>query len=287
MLEEEKRIAEWRTEDPELRDKLRDEILARYRRLKRFAREVGGEVVAKSQDEQEAGSTSLTATLPAGDPMALRADALCLYWAKLAEADQGVRRFRKNVLGGAVLSESEARDFIRPSRASRLHRLAADLCRRYPWEPQDAAWYILTGEAPWVPPLTAHIKTMYPPTSHGAITIKAAHWVPKDAVSKFYAELKAQYVESASTPSSRRLALFRFVVERSRGKSQWEPLNPRGTKEERVTQVHVKGLDIPPWRSLQAQWNEQYPPEHEWHYNDPRNLRRDFQKAFTALVGYW
>jgi hypothetical protein len=281
MLEEEKRIAEWRTEDPELRDKVRDQILARYRRLKRFAHEVGDEVVVISQDGQEGGSTSLRATLPAGDPVALRAEALCLYWAKLAEADQGVRRFRKNVLGGAVVSESKAHDFIRSPNATRLHKLAADLCQRYPWEPQDAAWYILTGEAPWVPPLTAHIKRAGPPINHGTITIAAASWAPKNAVSKFYAELKARYVDPAPTPSPRRLAVFRFVVERSQAINRWESSEPGGAKD-----VRVRGLDTPTWPSLQTQWNEQHPPGHEWHYGNYPNLRRDFIEAHRLLLGY-
>jgi hypothetical protein len=106
--------------------------------------------------------------------------------------------------------------------------------------------------------------------NHGTITITAAHWVPKNAVSKFYAELKSRH-DSAPTPSLRRLAVFRFVTEQSSG----------------ITERLVYGLNIPPWRSLQAQWNEVYPPGHEWHYRDIRNFRRDFKEAFTALVGYW
>ena len=58
--------------------------------------------------------------------------------------------------------------------------------------------------------------------------------------------------------------------------------------EEQVKQVHVRGLNLPrPWSRLQAQWNEEYPPGHDWHYSDYRNLRRDFKEAFEALVGYW
>jgi hypothetical protein len=268
-------LGDWRTAgDPEARDKARKEILDRYRRLKRLVRDAGGEVVATSQDGQERDSTSLRATLPVGDPKALRADALCLYWAKLAEAEERVRQFRKEALGGTTLSEADARSLIHSPDSvvkRHLHEVAADLCRRYPWDLDDASWLILTGEAPWVPPLTARIKGPDQIRNHGTITITAAHWVPKDAVSKFYAELKAQYVDSAPTPSLRRLAIFRFVTEQSSG----------------ITEHLVFGLKIPPWRSLQAQWNEQYPPGHDWYYSDHRNLRRDFKEAFLALVGYW
>ncbi len=353
MLEEEYWIDEWRTADPELRDKVRNRILARYRRLKRFAHEMGGSVTDMSGDGQQHDPTLVRADFPAGDPAALRAEALCLYWAKLAEAEKGVRRFRKDVLGGAAVSESVARglihspaasvlslesfkrnqipivghtaEFLRYEKANpferpywaravlritwpggetvtnprmegpapmetlafwdgqklvpiapwrfsllrRLHEVAADLCRHYPWEPQDAAWLILTGEAPWAPPLTARVTGPDQIRNHGTITITAAHWVPKDAVTKFYAEVKSR-VDSAPTPSLRRLAVFRFVAEQSSG----------------ITERFVYGLNIPSWRSLQARWNEEYPPEHEWHYRDVRNFRRDYTEASKSLTGY-
>jgi hypothetical protein len=277
-------LGDWRDADgPEARDKARKQILDRYRRLKRLVRDVGGEVVAVSQDGQEGDSTLLSATPPAGNPMALRAEALCLYWAKLAEAEQGVRQFRKDLLGGGVASESEARNLMHSPVAGRLNDLATDLCSRYPWGSEDAAWFVLTGEAPWVPPLTAHINRLPSPRNQGTITITAAYWVPKAAVSEFYAEVKAEVkariVDIAPTPSPRRLALFRFVVERSQGIDQWGSLKPGEPKS-----VHVQGLHIPPWRSLQAQWNEEHPEGHEWHYSDHRNLRRDFNEAFEALA---
>ena len=283
LIVEDRLVGEWRGEDPELRDKVRDQILKRYRRYKRAVLDAGGEVVAASQDGQDGDSTLLSATPPAGNPMALRAEALCLYWAKLAEAEQGVRQFRKDLLGGGVASESEARNLMHSPVAGRLNDLATDLCSRYPWGSEDAAWFVLTGEAPWVPPLTAHINRLPSPRNQGTITITAAYWAPKAAVSEFYAEVKAEVkariVDIAPTPSPRRLALFRFVVERSQGIDQWGSLKPGEPKS-----VHVQGLHIPQWRSLQAQWNEEHPEGHEWHYSDHRNLRRDFNEAFEALA---
>jgi len=354
LVIEDRLVADWWDEDPELRDRVRDEILARYRRYKRLVRETGGTLGDASEDGQERDSTTLLrAELPAGDPIALRAEALCLYWAKLAEAEKDVRRFRKDVLGGAAVSESAARglihspaaavlrlesfkrnqipivghtaQFLRYEKANpferpywaraalritwpggetvtnprmegpapmetltfwdgqklvpiapwrfsllrRLHEVAADLCGHYPWEPQDAAWLILTGEAPWAPPLTARVTGPDQIRNHGTITITAAHWVPKDAVSKFYAEVKSR-VDSAPTPSLRRLAVFRFVAEQSSG----------------ITERLVYGLSTPSWRSLQARWNEEHRPGQEWHYRDVRNFRRDFAAASKSLMGY-
>jgi hypothetical protein len=84
------------------------------------------------------------------------------------------------------------------------------------------------GEVPWTPPLTARIEGPDLIRNHGIITITAAHWVPKDTIGKFYAELKSR-VDSAPTPSLRRLAVFRFVTEQSSG----------------ITECLVYGLNTP------------------------------------------
>jgi hypothetical protein len=314
---------------------------------------------------QRKGRAPVEANLSPDDSIALRAEALCIYWTKLAEGEPRLRKFREDILGEetATLSEDRARDFLHSPAAAvwglkffrrkkipivghtaeylhyegsrlfenptwaqatvkvtwpggetvanrrwkgwqeirtfwdgkelvsiapwpdsllqRLYKVATELCRHYPWEAQDAVWLILTGKAPWVPPLTAHVRGPDLVRNHGTITITAAHWVPKDAVGKFYAEQLKSRVDSAPTPSVRRLTLFRFVVERSRGVNRWESSDPGGPKD-----VHVQGLDTPTWRSLQSQWNEQYPSGHKWHYRDHRNLRRDFADTSKALLGY-
>jgi hypothetical protein len=362
LIVEDRLVGDWLTEDPELRDKVRTEILDRYRRLKRLVRETGGVVSDTSEDEQEHDSTLLQAELPAGDPVALRAEALCLYWAKLAEADPKVQRFRKDVFGGAAASDTAARNLIHSPAAAvwglkffekrripivghtaeylhyeksrlfetpswvqatvkitwpggetvaerrwkgpqeirtfwdgkelvsivpwpdsllqRLYKVATELCRHYPWEAKDAVWLILTGKAPLVPPLTARVVGPDLVRNHGTITITTAHWVPKDAVGRFYAELKGK-LNSAPTPSPRRLAVFRFVVENSSGIDRWESSEPGKAKD-----VRVQGLDTPRWRSLHAQWNKTYPAGDEWHQRDVRHFYRDFTEASKALLGY-
>jgi hypothetical protein len=144
------------------------------------------------------------------------------------------------------------------------------IARRYPWEPDEAAWLILTGSPPWHSPLTAHASG---PNSenHGLITIEAAHWVPKEAVSSFYAEVKASRAP-APTPSARRLAVFRFVIERASAIGA----NPG---EDR----HPGELALPNWPTLTAAWNQDHPPGNRWHYHDFRNFRRDFVETKKAL----
>jgi hypothetical protein len=98
--------------------------------------------------------------------------------------------------------------------------------------------------------------------------------VPKDAEGRFYAEVNMT-TNPTPTLSERRLALFRFVLERSSGMDRWEPKG-----------VHVLGLDTPPWRSLVAQWNEIHPPGNKWHYEKLRNFHRDFTEASKSILGY-
>lgn len=148
-----------------------------------------------------------------------------------------------------------------------LHNVATKLVRHFPWESSYAAWFVLTDEPPWVPPLSARASGPDTHLNHGSITITAAHWVPKEAVGKFYAEVKSR-MNPSSSPSPRRLALFRFVAENSSG----------------ISSIHTVGLQPPSWRTLQRMWNEEHPPGNDWHYADVRNLRRDFRAAFESLV---
>ena len=147
-----------------------------------------------------------------------------------------------------------------------LHDVATKLARTYPWEPSFAAGFVLTDEPPWVPALTARASGPDTRHDHGTITITAAHWVPTAAVSSFYAEVKAR-VGAAPTPSMRRLAVFRLVVQHTRG----------------VRQTHTVGVETPRWRPLLRMWNQEHPAGDPWHYGDVRNFRRDFLEVFHSL----
>jgi len=307
--------------------------------------------------QQRQKRTSVEADLPPDNSIAVRAEALCTFWAKLASASRDVRSFRTKVLSGATISSDEAGRFmtsaatalLRPetfvrrgvpivghtaaldvversnpferpyrirgslriewltgeavvpvkheaprppepmevwtgtepilvapwplSALGKLCKAASKLAEQYPWEMPAAAWFVLTDEPPWVPPLTATSSGPDLAKNHGTITVRAAHWVPEEAIGQLYLQMKGR-MKPTLTTSPRRLALFRFVTERSSGKNELD-------KGELVT-----GLVIPPWRGLQSEWNEQFPPSHKWHYSDVRNFRRDFAEASKLLVGY-
>lgn len=300
---------------------------------------------------RRAGKETKEADLSADESIAARAEALCLYWAKIAAATQDVRSFRRRFLGGGTISTSSASDLILSPAASiwrletfrrkgipvighkseilskgklkvtwpegavevafkqqhrltvlrmwdgeaewpmtvlrgsvieELHNVATTLARRFPWEAPYAAWFILTGQSPWVPPLKADVEGP-DDLNHGSITITAAHWVPKEAVCKFYAELKSG-LNPSPTPSLRRLALFRFFVENSSGTLSINKIGSHiGLQAPDINNIgsHI-GLQSPAnWRQMMERWNEEHP---DWHYANVRNFHRDFQAAFKSLA---
>jgi hypothetical protein len=341
-------------EKSEVQDRLLDLVQEDVSAVK----QLGGDITAWTT-QQKRERSSVEADLSPDDSIALRAEALCVFWAKLAEAGRDVRSFRKKVLGRTAISADEANrlltspaaalmraeafhrhgapivghsaeldieersnPFERPFRIrgslriawstgeavlsvknegprppesmevwngtepiliapwpqsvlGQLRKVTSKLTERYPWDTPATAWFVLTGEPPWVPPLTATSSGPDLAKNHGTITIRAAHWVPEEAVRRLYLRMKVG-MNPTPTASPRRLALFRFVTERSSGINEFDH-----NEGERVT-----GLNIPPWRHLQSKWNQQYPPSHKWHYSDVRNFRRDFTEASKLLVGY-
>jgi hypothetical protein len=349
-------ITLWEDSTNDHKEVMQERLVDRVRDFMKAAKDLGADVTPWTTPQRKR-SASMEARLAPDDPIALRAQALCVYWAKLADADRDVCSFRKRTLGGAAVSADEANRLVtspatafmwpetftrggvpivghtakldlmershpfevpyrirgtlriewstgeavvpvaheapRPpepmevwngtesklvspwplSVLGQLQKTASKLAERYPWEMPAAAWFVLTGEPPWVPPLTATSSGPDLAKNHGTISIRAAHWVPEETVRQLYLKMKAR-MKPTPTTSPRRLALFQFLTERSSGINE---LN----KGEIVT-----GLDIPPWRKLQGEWNEQYPPSHKWHYSDHRNLRRDFTEASKLLRGY-
>jgi hypothetical protein len=335
---------------PDKRVLTQEELVASIKEDLKAFRELGGDMTpwstrqAKRQRSVEAGFSD-------NDSVSLRAWALCVYWAKLAEGEAVVRSFRARVTDGVAVSDADARRLLASPAASLvsvrtfakhgvpivghtseldvsershpldrrynfygtlrlawpegvevmefknsgpapptpmevwngtetiliapwlssvlgdLRKTASKLAERYPWDISAAAWFVLTGEPPWVPPLTATAQGPDSIRNHGTITIKASHWVPEEDVANLYSYIKAQ-TRPAPTTSRRRLTLFCFVTERS---------SP--TLERLTTRI-----DPPPWRSLQSLWNEEYPADHEWHYRDIRNFRRDFLEAWRSLT---
>jgi len=51
-------------------------------------------------------------------------------------------------------------------------------------------------------------------------------------------------------------------------------------KERDIVGLKLSG----PWRQIMEHWNECYPQNHDWHYTDVRNFRRDVVETFETLT---
>lgn len=110
---------------------------------------------------------------------------------------------------------------LRKSVLGELHEEVSRLIRKYPWEEQDATWFILTGETPSVVPLTGQFRGFgdgfwEDGFNYGFITLKVEPWVPAQEVGWFYLELqrKLRGVHRARGLEEKSLRLLRFVNER-------------------------------------------------------------------------
>lgn len=158
-----------------------------------------------------------------------------------------------------------------------LRRLGELLTSVYGWRREDAIWFVLTGEAPYMNPLevNASLLTGYPQSPPvSTITLEVAPWMPVDSIERTYREIQQQVLKGDSSKGNikepRILAVFHFVTEQTR--------------------VHGEQLGC---QTLFDRWNEKYPEGHEWHYEkspghrgDRRleNFRRDFRRAREVVM---
>jgi hypothetical protein len=163
-----------------------------------------------------------------------------------------------------VRVEGRVRVQARAWRGSVLHlvkQVAEALERRnYPWLAGDAAWFILTGQAPSIAAIGHSIDWRM--GSHGTRAVINLHvepWVSVERVTALYRELQTQILGGHNRPiSERRIALFRFVTERADDEGE-----------------------LPPWRALIGEWNDF---QHKWKYQNVRNFSRDYWAAARMLL---
>jgi hypothetical protein len=129
----------------------------------------------------------------------------------------------------------------------------------FPWAPDRAGWFLLTGERPKVVPLrfTYHRRRQ-------VFTLSFTPWISEKTVRKAYR--KAQKVVQGGDNrrmKERTLAVMRFVTEH--------------TNEE--------GRRLLSWAQLTDLWNEQHPGE--WSFKDRFGLRKAYLRAEKELARPW
>ena len=111
--------------------------------------------------------------------------------------------------------------------------------------------------------------------SNNQITVTAEPWVSPEAVRRKFVTMRNIWFWT-KTPSRRRVELVQFVTGFCEGYYN----------EESGRSGLRRGPDWPGWRGVMEQWNQRYPPGHDWHYEDVRNFRRHSHQAFKALTAH-
>ena len=241
-------------------------------------------------DGEESGPVDISAY------EANRAVAYAEYLAKIAVEDERVQGFRKQVLKDKLLAPEVAEEYFVTASdydQRKLKRIAQRLARIYPWEPEDAACFVITGEVPPVMPVKAKTKTRYTPGfSAGTIVLEVAPWVSAETVQKVYIEAQTKLRgRRAHKLEDRNLAVFRFVVERLEAirpvtlTSSRETHTPQSlkflTQDEFGWPKMFKATELvgSSLTELHREWNQKYPEGHDWYYKSPKTFTRDFRKT--------
>ena len=141
------------------------------------------------------------------------------------------------------------------NKAIGLRDLSLYLASVYPWEPEDAAWFVLTGE----PPEVVSVRLSYHPRRE-VFSLTFAPWISEPTLRQAYrkARDRAHGGKGNRQPGEKALAVLRFISERT----------PPG--------------ETPKWTELMNSWNSkcrdgEYPPE--WKFNAVQTFRNTYLRS--------
>jgi hypothetical protein len=160
---------------------------------------------------------------------------------RAAASDTRVKEFRDHHCSGGLLSAEGAEAFLESPDASGLDAIANHLHRFHGWHKGEAAWWVLTGEAPNCRPVKVsyrHAQSQHSPDLH-LITIEAPPWISPATFQGAFAEMRRRMHAERKPPDTRSIRVVRFV-ERLRN-------NPTAAN--------------PTFQDMCRQWNEEYPDE--------------------------
>ncbi|MDP9437150.1 MAG: hypothetical protein M3P49_00130 [Actinomycetota bacterium] len=184
-------------------------------------------------------------------------------------------RFPYRELGGLYSSIPVSAGSVLDELRELSEGLSEGLC--YPWKPEEAAWFVLTDEAPTLKPLDIRfVDVGNPLLRHGTITLSVEPWVSAETVYRAYLDVQNQVLGHRNRPlSPRNVAVFGFVTERLRSrinKQLWREEDP--------------GADS--WRRRLQDWNALHLKKDEWRYKGDgavRTFLRDFKhRALPEIV---
>jgi len=137
------------------------------------------------------------------------------------------------------------------------------------WDHEQALWFLLTDEPPFVEPIFADIRPLRvgKHLSFGRLILQVEPWVPAQTVTAYYRLLQVLgHIPRAL--SLRNLKLAGFVLNHLRHLV--------------TAQVRGKGVFVMPnWRALMMRWNKAHP---KMAYANERLFHRDFFRTARSVV---
>ena len=137
-----------------------------------------------------------------------------------------------------------------------LRKLAGSLAEVYPWEPAQAAAFVLEGLIPLARPFVLHVPQTWGKGERrrARIFMEVDAWIPAATVLQAYREVQRQLLPGHNRPVSRRAVdLVSFVLQ------------------------HLPAT----WPTLLGLWNSEHPTAG---YSDYRHMRSAFERARSSLL---
>jgi hypothetical protein len=137
-----------------------------------------------------------------------------------------------------------------------LRKLVGSLAQVYPWEPAQAAAFVLEGLIPLATPFLLHVPQTWGKGERrrARIIMEVDAWIPAATVLRAYREVQRQILPGHNRPVSRRAVdLVNFVL-------QHRPAT---------------------WPKLLGLWNSEHPTAG---YSDYRHMRFAFERARQSLL---
>ncbi len=99
----------------------------------------------------------------------------------------------------------------------KLRDVSERLSRHVSWSEAQAAWFILTGEAPMITPVAVYVNRF-----DGTITVEAQHYISAETVARYHCRAQQEFLKGTDNRqvTGIRLKVWRFVEDRrdDRGK---------------------------------------------------------------------
>ena len=145
--------------------------------------------------------------------------------------------------------------------------MSDELIRWYPWWESEAVWFALTGDTPWVSPVTLQARGSGRSGlfEHQFITIKAEPWVSEETIRRTFREAQVRMLQGDNRPvKDKQTKLFRFVSART---------NPYGMYREERAKVA---------KTLIAEWDRENPDDA--YGSDTRRFWRDYDRSLLLIA---